>query len=184
MHNEPNLKGFWDAPVEQYVEWVRKVAAILHEEAPGVPVIVGSFSGWGHAPGLGGETHVYAGTSGVDAWNFAERAMQLGLLDSADGVSAHPYRTSSPPEGGHELEPADDPDGFAGEIAAWWAMVQKYNHGKRPLKLYFTELGFSASKIGYSGVGSEEEQANRLSRLMLVLFDVRLRGIPLEQVHW
>lgn len=63
-------------------------------------------------------------------------------------------------------------------------MVQKYNHGKRPLKLYFTELGFSASKIGYSGVGSEEEQANRLSRLMLVLFDVRLRGIPLEQVHW
>lgn len=47
MHNEPNLKGFWDAPVEQYVEWVRKVAAILHEEAPGVPVIVGSFSGWG-----------------------------------------------------------------------------------------------------------------------------------------
>lgn len=90
MHNEPNLKGFWDAPVEQYVEWVRKVAAILHEEAPGVPVIVGSFSGWGHAPGLGGETHVYAGTSGVDAWNFAERAMQLGLLDSADGVSAHP----------------------------------------------------------------------------------------------
>ena len=184
MHNEPNLKGFWSGSIEEYVETARKAAAILRAGAPEVPIIVGSFSGWGHAPDLGGETHVYAGSSGVEAWNFAERAMQLGLLEFADGVATHPYRTDSPPEGGLEVAAADDPDGFEKEIELWWEMIQRYNTKKRKLTLHFTEIGFSASPIGYSGVGSETLQADYLSRLMLVLLRTATGTIPLRHICW
>ena len=184
LHNEPNLKGFWSGTVEEYVETARNAAAVLRAGAPEVPIIVGSFSGWGHAPDLGGETHVYAGTGGEKAWNFAERAMQLGLLDFTDGVAAHPYRTGSPPEGGVELTADNDPEGFEKEIAAWWEMVRRYNTKNRPLTLHFTEIGFSASPVGYSGVGSESLQADYLSRLMLVLLRAATGGIPLKNVCW
>ena len=107
------------------------------------------------------------------------------MLDFANGVSAHPYRQGRPPEGGTGgLELPLNPHGFTDGIRAFWRLVQQYNVEHRPLKLYFTEIGYSASTGGYNSVGTAARQADYLSRLMLILFNLRLGGVPLRCVCW
>ncbi len=184
MSNEPNLTGFWRYGVKDYVEAARRGARDLRRVAPKIPIIVGGFSGWG-----GGLDHpklkAQAKGSGDLATVWARKAFADGLLDFADGVSVHPYRQGVPPEGGTGgLESPANPHGFTDGIRAFWRIVQQYNVARRPLKLYFTEIGYSASTGGYSSVGTTARQADYLSRMMLILFNLRLSGFPLRAVCW
>jgi hypothetical protein len=184
MHNEPNLKGFWNESIRDYVDAAREGARIVKLERADVPILVGSFAGWGGAwehPEL-----VAKGKADADvATVWAREALALGLLDFADGVSAHPYRNSSAPEGGLHIESPTDPDGFQKEIAGFQEILAKHRKSNgAPLKLYFTEIGFSTGTSGHVALGSVERQADYLSRLMLLLLDVRLSGVPLEAVCW
>jgi hypothetical protein len=183
LHNEPNLGGFWQDTVDEYVQSSKAATAIIKKSLPKMPVIIGSFSGWGHAQNLN-TVKAHANTSKERAFNFAEAVFQLGGLEFSDAVSAHPYRHSSAPEGGVEIESPTDPQGFEKEIQTFWNLVQKYNTTKKPLKLHFSEIGYSSSATGYSAVGTIERQADYLSRLMLILLDVRLKGTPLDTVFW
>jgi hypothetical protein len=184
MHNEPNLRGFWTDSIKDYVDAARAGQAIIKGRRADVPVIVGSFAGWGGAwdyPDLVAKAPADADVA--VAW--AREALSLGLLDAADGVSAHPYRNSSAPEGGLNIESPTDPQGFEKEITRFQALLAKYRKPNAPpLKLYFTEIGFSTGTSGHVALGSIERQADYLSRLMLLLLDVRLSGVPLESVCW
>lgn len=174
MHNEPNLRFFWGWGPESYVNACRAGAEILRSKAPKVKIVVGSISHLWWSPGV----------------QFLETVLKRGALDYADGVSTHPYRKSSAPEGGHMRAKADDPCGFEKEVYEFWALVQKYNPTNKPLGLYFTEFGYSSGK-GESGVanqsqgiGNVERQADYLSRTMLLMLELRLRGVPLEGLYW
>ena len=174
MHNEPNLKFFWGGTPHQYAEACKDGARIIKEHSPRTPVVIGSISHLWWKPGI----------------DFLQSVLKEGALDSADGVSVHPYRQKSAPEGGAMKEPADSPVGFERELREFWAMVQGYNRGNRPLGLYLTEYGYSSGTKGglvpgqSEGTTNVERQADYLSRSMLLLFDVRLRGLPIEGIYW
>jgi hypothetical protein len=181
LGNEPNLTPFWNHSAEEYVATARAAAKHLRAVKSDLPIVVGSFSGMGGVwmrPDLLKE----AGSDEKEqAIHWAKKCFAAGLLEFADGVSTHPYNESATqPEGGVFLEKRDDPSGYEKELADFWTMIQTYNTGKRPLKLYFTELGYEIS-----GGKDAEWQADYLSRLMLILFNSRISGaIPLQRVHW
>src|SRR6185369_10449678 len=54
----------------------------------------------------------------------------------------------------------------------------------KSLKVYFTEIGWASSHMSAAGVGSMQKQADYLSRLMMVLLNSRINGLPLEAVFW
>lgn len=163
MHNEPNLKFFWGHSPEAYAAACRKGAGIIKARSPETPIIVGSISSLWWEEGV----------------KFLERAMEAGLLDSADGVSVHPYRTNRPPEADPHYAGGTDT-----AIRDFWTMVQKHNRAGRPLKLYFTEVGYSSGTTGQQSIGSKELQADYLSRLMLIFLNLRTRGLPIEAACW
>jgi hypothetical protein len=175
MHNEPHLKHFGGWQGGEYAAAVKRGAAILKKEAPDTPVLIGSMS------------HLWWGP----AVKFFQTAVAKGALDSADGITVHPYRKDQPPEGGAMRQPEDDPCGLETEVIDFWAMVQRANSGGKPLELHLTEFGYS-SGIGQgsfapgqsTGVGNRELQADYLTRIMLLFFDLRLRGIPLQGLYW
>jgi len=174
MHNEPNLKHFWGGTPHDYAEACKAGARIIKQHSPKTPVVIGSISHLWWGPGI----------------EFLKAVLKEGTLDSADGISVHPYRMKSAPEGGAMREPASSPDGFERELRAFWGMIQGYNNANRPLGLYLTEYGYSSGTkgglvVGQSeGAANTERQADYLSRSMLLFFDVRLRGLPIEGVYW
>jgi hypothetical protein len=174
LHNEPNLKHFWSFGAKAYATACKAATATIKARAPGTPVVVGSLSHLWWGPGI----------------DFLKEILAAGTLDGADGVSVHPYRMKSAPEGGACHASADDPCGLESELRDFWALVQSYNHGNRPLGLYLTEYGFSNGADGglvqgqSAGAGTRDRQADYLSRSMMVFFDVRLRGVPIEGVYW
>lgn len=169
---------------EDFALRCRWSAKILKKNNAKLPVYIGGFSGWGQAlksdkwskKARGRKHRLYA---------YAEQFFRAGVLDDTiDGVSTHPYRQKYAPEGGVGIESQLDPRGFEKEIAFWWSMVQKFNVKKLPLKLAFSEIGYSSGNVGNAVAGSLKRQADYLSRLKLILFNVRLQGIPLEVVLW
>lgn len=174
MHNEPNLKHFWNHTTAEYATACAAGAKIIKQHAPDTPVVIGSISHLWWGPGI--------------AW--LQSVLASGVLDAVDGISVHPYRQKSAPEGGAMHEPADSPVGFERELRAFWGMIQGYNPGNRPLGLYLTEYGFSTGSKGgvqagqSEGISGEERQADYLSRSMLLFTDVRLRGLPIEGIYW
>lgn len=184
LHNEPNLKGFWKGSARQFVEVARAFAAEVKKANAKATVVAGSFSGWGGAWDHPDLRELVAGDKGTaNAW--AKEAFRLGLLEFADGVSAHPYRGSSAPEGGDILRDRLDPDGFAKEIRDFLDLAREHTPGKKSLPLWITEIGYSVSATrGYSKVPTESRQADYLSRLMLLLLDLKLSGVPIEGVFW
>ncbi|MEZ2129497.1 MULTISPECIES: hypothetical protein [unclassified Sinorhizobium] len=169
LHNEPNLRVFWNGTAEDYVSVYRKIAQDIKKENPRVKIIVGGI----------------ASLSWPNAKAWFNRALDAGLLDFADGVSVHPYSTGKPPEVDPHLPPANDFGQRQRAIGAFWKDVQKYNKDGRPLQLYFTEFGYSSSKEGLNAVGSELLKAKYLSRTLALFADVRIRQIaPLEAVFW
>lgn len=182
LHNEPNLKGFWKGTPQEFVNSSKAFAKVMKEDSPATPIIVGSFAGWG---GAWQQEELRALISGPKemATRYAEEVFRLGLLDVADGVSAHPYRCGSAPEGGEALESPQDPEGFAKEIRGWLKLVAQYS--KKPaLPFYISEIGYSVSNTGYSRVANEARQADYLTRMMLVLFGLRIEGVPIKAVCW
>jgi hypothetical protein len=176
MGNEPNLRFFWGGTTKDYAEACQAAGKLIKARSPRTPVIVGSISHLWWGPGV----------------KWLEDAFRAGAMDPADGISVHPYRNGSPPEGGSLREKYDDPDGLAKELRDWWALVQKHNPSGKPLKLYFTEVGWYVGtvKAGLSrdnaaaGGVSLECQADYISRLAMLVMDVRLRGIPVEALCW
>lgn len=170
LHNEPNLKQLGNLTPEEYVSVFRPFAARIKEAQPRAEILVGAVSSlwW------------------PQAMQWFERAAQAGMLDFADGVAVHPYNTRQPPEVDPFFSGATktDPRNNEKAIEAYWRRVSTLNKSGRPLKLYFTEYGYSTSPSGLGAVGSEERQADWLSRLVLIYQDLRLRGVPLEAPFW
>ena len=171
MHNEPNLRSFWRASEKDYADSCKLGASILKAKSPNTPVIIGSISHLWWGPGV----------------QWLQRVLRYGTIEVADGFSAHPYRNGAPPEGGSLHAAADDPQGLESELRDWWGMAQTWNPTGKPLKLYLTEVGYSTGKDA-KGIGVEvdslDRQGDYISRLALVLLDVRLRGVPIETVNW
>ncbi|MDR1282493.1 MAG: hypothetical protein LBK99_16985 [Opitutaceae bacterium] len=183
LHNEPNLKGFWKGTPREFVDTARAFTAIVKKIAPGTVIVAGSFSGWGGAWQHENLKELLPGPREI-ATRYAEEVFKLGLLEFADAISTHPYRGSSAPEGGDVIEARDDPEGFVKEIRSWLDLAARYTPGGKRLPLYLSEIGYSASNMGYSNVPTEARQADYITRLMLVLLGVRLDGVPLEAVCW
>lgn len=179
--NEPNLTPFWNHTYQVYVDTARKAAKMIRDVKPDLPIVVGSFSGMGGVwmrPDMLAE----AGSKEADqSIYWAKKCFEAGLLDFADGVSTHPYPEAyTQPEGGVFLQKRNDPNGYEKELLDFWNLIQQYNKTKRPLKLYFTELGYEVTNAR-----TPEWQADYLSRMMLILFSTQVSGtIPLERVHW
>ncbi|MDQ8194770.1 discoidin domain-containing protein [Coraliomargarita sp. SDUM461004] len=184
LGNEPNLSTFWSGTVEDYVMIAAEFAGLVRASSRQVPVLVGAFSGWGGAwsfPSMIAEAN-YDNRVISTAWLL--KAIDAGLLSFADGVSFHPYRSSSAPEGGNEIEARLDPEGFAKEIVYLDRIItESVGH---QLPIYFTEIGYSteAGGNGSTYVDSESRKADYLSRTMLLVLDSKLRGIPLMGVYW
>lgn len=170
MHNEPNLRHFWKATPEEYVDTYRPYAEQIRKARPDVEIIVGSMSA----------------LSWPSALSWFRRAANYGLLDFADAVAVHPYNTTSPPEADPHFLKADpkDPENLEKAVRAFWQTVQDANKDKRPLKLYFTEFGYNTAQKGLAAIGSEAKQAAYLARLSFIYQDLRLRGLPLEAAFW
>jgi hypothetical protein len=183
LHNEPNLKGFWKFTPQEFVDAARAFTAGVKAVAPDTVIVAGSFSGWGGAWQHEDLKELLKGPKEI-ATKYAEEVFRLGLLEFVDGVSAHPYRGESAPEGGEVLESPTDPDGFEKEIRGWLDLAAKHTPAGKRLPLYMTEIGYSVSYQGYSSVKTEERQADYIIRLALVLLGVKLDGVPLKAVFW
>jgi hypothetical protein len=170
MHNEPNLRQFWRGTPEEYVHVYRQIAAAIKSARPDIQIVVGAMSS----------------LSWPQAVQWMQAAAEKGVLEFADAIAVHPYNTTAPPE----VDPyykgavAGDPRHLEKAVHAFWDMIEGMNRGKRPLKLYYTELGYSTAPKGLAAIGSPEKQADYLSRLMMLHQDLRLRGIPLEALFW
>lgn len=184
LHNEPNLKGFWKGTPKEFVEASKTFVGEIKKIMPDVPIIAGSFSGWGAVWDRPDLKELVEGPKEISTL-WAEKAFELGLLNLADGVSAHPYRGSSAPEGGDINEERLDPDGFEKEISSWLELCKKNTPGNRSLPFYITEIGYSVVKTkGYSAVSDEGRQADYLTRLMLLCLKLRLNEVPLAGFFW
>lgn len=169
MHNEPNLGFFWKGTAADYVSTYRRAAEIIHQEKPGVSIAVGSVSSLWFGPGV----------------EWLKQVLDGGALEWADAISVHPYNKKIWPEGDPHFEGAnDDPGHLEKAIDAFYALVKSKAPPGRAPKLYFTELGYSSGREGMAALGDEQQQADYLSRLMLIYFGARLRGVPLEGVFW
>lgn len=171
LHNEPNLRSFWPGSPQDYVDTYRPIALEIKRVNPNVDITVGAISSLSWDKGR----------------EWFRSAMHSGLLDFADGVSVHPYNLKAPPEQDPHLSiAATSPNTQLGQaIASFWGEVQSYNQAHKPLKLYFTELGYSSAPNGIAGIGDEVLQAKYLTRLMAIYLDARARQkIPLEAVFW
>jgi len=170
LHNEPNLRQLGNLTPNEYVALFRPFAARIKQAKPQVEILVGAVSSlwW------------------PQAIQWFEQAAQAGMLDFADGVAVHPYNTTQPPEVDPFYSGASkaDPKNYEKAIQAYWRRVSALNKSGRRLKLYFTESGYSSAPKGLGAVGSEEKQADWLSRLVLIYQDLRLRGVPIEAPFW
>lgn len=183
LHNEPNLKGFWDGSVEDFVASTHSFAKGIRSVAPDAHLVMGAFGGWGGAWEHENLKALVEGPKNI-AQIWAEQAFEKGLLQFADGISAHPYRGTSAPEGGDVLQDRLDPDGYEKEVRNWLALARSKTPDNKHLPFYITEIGYSVSKNGYSKVHSEIRQADYLTRQVLLSLDLRLRGVPVAGFYW
>jgi hypothetical protein len=169
LHNEPNLKFFWRATPEEYVKVYRPIAEAVKKVRPDIEILGGSLA-----------TMFFN-------QKFYTGALNAGLLDFVDGISVHPYNGNYAPEidSIFKTKQAVGPNHYENSITRFWEITQKYNKKKKPLKLYFTELGYSSTAVGVmAGGDSEKKQAAYLSRLMMTYQDLKAKGIPIEAVFW
>lgn len=169
MHNEPNLKFFWRGTAEDYAATYAPAAARMKAARADVQVAMGSISSLWWEPGV----------------TWLETAIAAGALQWADAITVHPYNRNSPPEMDPHFPAASAAphDHREQAVEAWWSRVT----AKAPdakLSLHLTELGYSSAGEGIAGLNDEVLQADYLSRLMMIYLDLRLRGLPLESVHW
>ncbi len=183
LHNEPNLKGFWDGSIEEFVASARAFAKAIREVAPDTHLVAGSVSGWGGAWEHENLKELVEGPKDI-ARIWSEKAFEQGLLKFADGISAHPYRGASAPEGGDVLLDRLDPEGYEKEVRDWLALGRAKTPENKTLPFYITEIGYSVSKQGYSKVDSEIRQADYLTRQVLLALNLRLRGVPVAGFYW
>jgi hypothetical protein len=170
MHNEPNLRFFWHGSTQDYVDVYRQGAGKVKAARSDVQVVIGSISSLWYGPGV----------------DWLKKVIRLGGAEFADGISVHPYNKTLAPEVDPHYKdvPRRDPDHLEKAILAWWKTIGEGLPEGRSMKLYFTEFGWSSGREGMASVGSEQKQADYLSRLMLIYQQVRLSGIPLEAVFW
>lgn len=170
MHNEPNLKFFFSGTPREYVELYGEAARKVRAARPDIVIAAGSISSLWWEQGV----------------QWMDEMIAAGGLEWADAISVHPYNKKAPPETDPHFTgaPEEDPNHMDLALDAWWARVREAAPDKKDLKLYFTEFGYSSADEGLAGIGSEERQADYLSRLMMIFLDARLRGIPLEGVFW
>lgn len=167
LHNEPNLRSFWRGTPEDYVRTYRPFAETIRSRRPDVMIYGGAISSLWWGPGV--------------AW--LKQAVDAGLLEFVDGIAMHPYNVSKPPE----IDPhwngatTKDPDRRGPALRAFWAQISEWNRNHRPLKLIFTEYGYSTAQ---KPVIAELTQADYVSRSSLIYMDARLSGVPIASVYW
>ena len=169
LHNEANLKSFWPASPQDYVDVYRPIANKIKLRNPDVAILVGAISSLSWEPGR----------------KWFRQAMTAGLLDFADGVSVHPYNTTMPPEVDPHLSQKGSVVSLRTGMQKFWEEIKSNTPPGKDLKIYLTELGYSSAPKGLAAVGSEEIQADYLARLMFQYVDFRVRDkIPIEAVFW
>lgn len=174
FHNEPNLKFFFPAKVGDYVASCRKGAEAFRKKDKATPLVIGSMSSLWWGPAV----------------VYMESICKLGGLDFADGWAVHPYCVDFPPEADPHYSERNDPEGREKALRAWWALMQSHNAKRKPLKLYFTEVGYNIPHIaahmppGSSLATLQGRQADYVSRMMMVFLESRLRGVPIETVSY
>lgn len=189
MGGEANLEESTktEAGLKDFVAAQNDFAKILRQAKRKVPLILGGPSGWGSRVDEVG-VKALVKTPKEFAMGWMEMALKAGILDALDGISAHPYRPGAP-ESGDVMESQTDPDGFEKELQLFIDLVNKYAApDKKNLPIYLTEIGYSVlpadQGYGYCRVPTEERQADYYSRFALNLFDLRLKGYPIEMVAW
>lgn len=172
LHNEPNLPRFWNrATPGEYVTTYRAIAEPIKAARPDIKIVGGAISSLSWAPGR----------------QWLRKAISAGLLDLVDGVSVHPYNRHNPPEDDPHFGKKDGPvtDDIADAFADFWSEIDKAKPKGKPLSLFITETGYSSAISDPLGLGSESQQADYLSRAMLIYLDLRVSGVaPIEAVYW
>lgn len=187
MGNEANVAGFWSGTLQQYIDCCAAAYSIIESISPSTEVAVGAFSGWGNIYG-DDELTCPPGDTVCEETKWAQTCFQSGLLNYCDAVSCHPYRSNGTgPECGTGWSSTSSTTGFEDEMDNWYAMIQTYKPAGKNINLYFTEIGYSSAAYGsssLSGVGSELVKAEFLSRLMMIMCNARVEGMPIKGVNW
>ncbi len=187
MGNEANLTGFWSGTLQQYIDCCAAAYPLIKSISPNTEVSVGAFSGWGN---IYGDDELTCPINDIvcKETKWAQTCFQSGLLNYCDAVSCHPYRANGTgPECGTGWSSTSSTTGFEDELDSWYAMIQTYKPAGKNINLYFTEIGYSSAAYGgtsQSGVGSELVKAEFLSRLMLIMLNARVEGMPIKGVNW
>jgi hypothetical protein len=194
--NEANLydESRWDLHLEpdRYVEIAAELYTALKGNAwyRSIPIVVGATAHFGFDYRCGSEWSP-GGPIGVPqnpparcaeyttapynskaefGLGWLTQTLRLGIVNYADGFTAHPYRGSSPPELGYSLiAPESDSEGFIREIRLWVERIEQYNSTGKPLIYQFTEIGYPSSPNGF-GAGNQQRQGDYLTRLWALLF--------------
>jgi polysaccharide biosynthesis protein PslG len=151
--NEPNIPEhrFLIAPdnAQAYAELLRAAYPRIKANAPGLPVLGGALA--------------------FSDERFLERLYELGVKDSFDGLSLHPY---------NEWRDPDDPwkpewrmYTFLTGVPAMHAVLRAHGDGHK--SLWLTELGFSSCGNGDRWCVSEQQQATYVADSLRIV-----RGWP------
>ena len=163
--NEWDVVGMGGAPkeeghgrVEDYVTLLKETYPVIKKAYPSAVVLGGAVAGIG------------------DRENYLPRALNLGLLDSLDGLVIHPYIYGAPdrserlPEKGLSLRMK--------KVKGW---LSKYPKGTT-VPIYVTELGWPTYNEG-DGV-SPDVQAMFMARSILLLANVpQVKGVWIYELR-
>jgi hypothetical protein len=132
--NEPDLKGFWESSIEDYMTWSKVVVKVIREEDPTAFVLSGSLTD--------------AGLWGLkDSDSFALQTMiDNGLGDTFDGLAVHTYAPNT------ELS--------IYQINHWYSQLVQAGLSRMPI--WITEIGRSTFTHSDGTVTTEQEQADML----------------------
>lgn len=132
--NEPDLKGFWESSIQDYMTWAKAVVKVIRKEDPTAVVLSGSLTD--------------AGLWGLkDADSFALQTMiDHGLGETFDALAVHTYAPVS------ELS--------VYQINHWYSQLVQAGLGRMPI--WITEVGRSSFTNSDGRITTEEDQARLL----------------------
>ena len=127
--NEPNVDGFWEGTVAQYVNLLQAAYPKIKAADPAAVVLAGAVA--------------------HNDTDYLNRMYDAGAKGSFDAISTHPYQGQSnlPPE---EPDTGGDKFWLLSHVAAVRSLMT--GHGDGDKKIWFTEMGWSS----HANTGGEE----------------------------
>lgn len=156
--NEWNVEGMGQTPasegrgkVEDYVSLLRETYTALKARHPDLVILGGATGGIGRQD------------------DYMPRAIKLGMLDSLDGLSIHPYFFGA--EGDVTLPEIAIPSRLH-QLRSWLSEAPS----RRDIPLYVTELGWPTYREQY-GVTEEMQSLYMTRSVLLLAAEKQVRGV-------